>query len=416
MKLYKKIFSVIFLLMLFPFSIVNVIMERDNIERKIISFELPEKASDVRFYISQIDGTLTDKLAGDHWWNELYGGVYRWLGKNEENAFKYVRDKNGFLYSGNFYNNSDVGADELAGRVRRMQESLPEDTKLLVLMYPTKYNQLWSDGYYGIPYNNLDEYADDVLRYFRRYDIDYMDYREIFRNADMTMEDIFYRTDHHWTVPTAFFATGKLIEHLNEKYDANLDPGLYYRDINNYYTETHEDVYMGSQGRDTGEIYAGGLDDYTYIYPKFDTYYTYSFRYRSGERGEKSGETMKSLIDKKYLGYHDVYTREMNNSYLQGIVLTDQIKNKLLKEGEGPKLLFIRDSYSSPVGVFMAPMCTDIDMLWSLHFKNDSVEKALSSKHYDYVIVAFAIDNFKDEAFPFFLEEKKTAGKAEGGE
>ena len=43
---------------------------------------------------------------------------------------------------------------------------------------------------------------------------------------------------------------------------------------------------MGSQGRDTGEIYAGPLDDYTFIYPKFDTKFKYYYRYRGGKEGQ----------------------------------------------------------------------------------------------------------------------------------
>lgn len=406
MKQYKKWYAMLFLLALFSFSVFNVIKEKNGIAEKVAGIERPESAKEMKNYLSRIDGALTDQLVGGHRWNELYGRVCNALGKNEENSFKYVRDKEGFLYSGNFYNTSDIGADVLAGRVRRMQDSLPEGSRLIVLMYPTKFHKAWSHGYYGIPYNDLNAYADEVLRYFRRYDIDYMDYRDIFLQEKMTMQDIFYRTDHHWNVPTAFFATGKFIEHLNEKYGAGLDADGFYRDISNYELETHQGIYMGSQGRDAGVAFSRQLDDFTYIIPKFDTNYRYKFRYRNKEKGEKEGDALHTLIDKKYLNYSDVYTREMNNTYLQGIVLTDQITNRLVREGEGPSMLFIRDSYSSPLACFLAPMCHEIDLLWSLHFKVGDVEKTLKAKKYDYVVIALAIDDFKDEAFPFFIEEK----------
>ena len=411
MKRYQKIFAVLFLLLLLPFSILNFFWERGAIRGGIAELEKPKKAAELKEYMQSVDGLITKNIAGGHRWNELYGSIYRALGKNEENSFKYVRDKKGFLYSGNFYNNSDVSAAELAGRVRRLQDKLKEkDTKFMVIMYPTKYNKDWSDGYYGIPYNDLNRFGDDVLRYFRRYDVDYMDFREILKDAGMGMDDIFYRTDHHWTVPTAFFATGKLIEHLNQHFNAGLDPDGFYRDIRNYRPETYENIYMGSQGRDTGEIYAGPLDDYTFIYPKFDTKFKYYYRYRGGKEGQKEGDMAHTLIERKYLDYKDPYEREMNNGYLQGIVRFDRIENEL--NPGGPSIAFIRDSYSSPVAAFLSPMCSRIELAWSIHFNptgQGTIEKmVLGEKHFDYVILALAMDNFSNEGLPFCIEEKKT--------
>ena len=35
------------------------------------------------------------------------------------------------------------------------------------------------------------------------------------------------------------------MDHLNRKYDANLDPDGFYRDLNNYTIETYGNIYMG---------------------------------------------------------------------------------------------------------------------------------------------------------------------------
>ena len=367
MKRYQTVFSVLFLAGLFSLSALNLYRERHVLKEKITAVEVPRTASECKQYTKQLDGILSQTLVGGHRWNELYGTVYKALGKNEENSFKYVRDKDSVLYSGNFYNNSDLSAPGIAGRMRRLQDSLKDQgTKLVVVMYPTKFREDWSRGYYGIPYNNLNAYGDEVLRYLRRYDVDYVDVREIFRNADMKAKDIFYRTDHHWTVPSAFYATGKIIDHLNQKFDANLDPDGKYRDLNNYTVERYAHIYMGSQGRDTGQIYARALDDYTFIYPKFDTNYRYYSRYRGGKERTVDGNIEKTLIERNYLDVSDPYDREMNNGYLQGIVRYDQIENKL--NPNGPTALFIRDSYSSPVATFLSPMFSRIELLWSLHF------------------------------------------------
>ena len=272
MKRYQAVFSALFLAGMFSLSALNLYRERDALQKKIQDIERPKAASEYKKYTKQLDGILSQTLVGGHRWNELYGTVYRALGKNEENSFKYVRDEDSVLYSGNFYNNSNLSAPGIAGRMRRLQDSLKDKgTKLVVIMYPTKFREDWSRGYYGIPYNNLNTYGDEVLRYLRRYDVDYVDVRDVFRDADMKAKDIFYHTDHHWTVPSAFYATGKIIDHLNQKFEANLDPDGYYRDLNNYTIETYSHIYMGSQGRDAGLIYSRRLDDYSFLYPKFAT-------------------------------------------------------------------------------------------------------------------------------------------------
>ena len=411
MKRYQAVFSALFLTGLFSLSALNLYRERAVLKAKFDDIARPKAASELKSYTRQLDGVLSQTLVGGHRWNELYGTVYRAIGKNEENSFKYVRDKDSVLYAGNFYNTSNLSAPGIAGRMRRLQDSLKDKgTKLVVIMYPTKYREDWSRGYYGIPYNNFNAYGDEVLRYLRRYDVDYIDVRDVFREADMKATEIFYRTDHHWTVPSAFYATGKIVDHLNRKDDANLDPDGFYRDLNNYTIETYGNVYMGSQGRDAGQLYSGELDDYSFIFPKFDTQYRYYCRYRGGREGSAEGDMEQALISRKYLNKKDLYDREMNNGYIQGVVRFDQIDNKL--NPDGPSALFIRDSYSSPGATFLSPMFSRIELLWSLHYNpsgKGSIQEMLESKHFDYVFVALALDNFTNEGTPFYIEDPKAA-------
>ena len=165
MKRYQAVFSALFLTGLFSLSALNLYRERAVLKAKFDDIARPKAASELKSYTRQLDGVLSQTLVGGHRWNELYGTVYRAIGKNEENSFKYVRDKDSVLYAGNFYNTSNLSAPGIAGRMRRLQDSLKDKgTKLVVIMYPTKYREDWSRGYYGIPYNNFNAYGDEVLR------------------------------------------------------------------------------------------------------------------------------------------------------------------------------------------------------------------------------------------------------------
>ncbi len=391
---YKRVYALIFLILLFGFSIYNISIKKDDIVNKVNRIERPRDISNLQFYLSNLDGTLTDKLVGKAFFNSIYAYVYRFFGKNEENTFRYVRDKNGFLYSGNFYNSSNIETLDIAKELRELNDNLPEASKLVLLVHPGKYNESWTDAYAGIPYNDMNDYADEILRYVRRMDLDYIDYREVFTKQGMGMEDIFYHTAPDITVPANFIAMNELVRYINQEYDAGLDNDEYYRDISNYYVENYEDIFIGSQGRFTGSEFAGIKDNYTFIIPAFEGEYEYNYTDRHGKSGHKSGNIMNTLISKAYLEYKDPYIREMNYSYLEKDSSRGTIENKL--NDTGPSVLFISDTNIAPMAVFMAPMCSKVDVFYYKDESSGKIEDMVKSEKYDYICILINIDNLKN--------------------
>jgi len=404
-KIYKKIFAILFLVVLIGFSAVNFKSEIGTVIYFVKNIDKPDNVKELGNITAQVDVVLTENIVGKYGWYEFYGWVHKSLGKNEENNFMYVKDKDDILYSGNFWNTSQTSPLNIAMRIRKLQDAVADKgTKVVCIMYPTKYNKEWSNGYYGIPYNDLNEYGDDVLSFLRHYNIDYIDFRDVFIENNMTAKDIFFRTDHHWTIPTAFFATGVVLEHLETEYNDYLDPDGYWRDLDNYIVEEYEDVYLGSQGRETGIVYAGGLDDFTLIYPKEKINYSYTYVYSSNDTVyTRKGDTLKTLVDKSMLETENIYESDVYESYMNCVCRRDEIINENLETGK--KIFFIRDSYSSPLATFMAPMCKEIDMKWSVRVSGNEIEEAVLNDTYDYIFVALAIDNFTDTGVPFFADE-----------
>ncbi len=74
----------------------------------------------------------------------------------------------------------------------------------------------------------------------------------------------------------------------------NLDENHYYRDKENYNSIVYPKSFLGSMGRKTGILY-GGIDDFTLIYPKFKTNYTYYTDSKS-QKFELKGRFEESLI------------------------------------------------------------------------------------------------------------------------
>ncbi len=413
MEFYQKISAILFLLLLFGFAGYNLYQEGEIVYDEIAQLEVPAY-TETKTYTAGIDTVLITNLAGDHFWNEVYGTVCKALGKNEENGFTYVRDRDGVLYYANLWNTTDVSMEELAKRVKRLQEDTKaKGTKVVMLLYPTKYDENWSDGYYGIPYQDMNDLADEFLMYLRRYGVDYLDYREILQATGKSASELFFKTDHHWTVETSFDATVSLVEFMRERFGEELDPEGFYCDINNYVIEEYKGSFLGSQGREAGLVYSG-VDDYTFILPNFATRVKWKHRNLTESVDEQNGYVNGTLISKGYLKVKDAYERDLNSSYLGGVYLFDRVQNMDRPEGEGLKLLFLRNSYSSCIATFLTPMVSSIDLVWTANSEENEIMPVIASGDYDYIFVALNVDNLCNDEFSFYTTP--LPGEPEEGE
>ena len=403
MKVYQKIFAVLFMVSLLSFSICNMVFKFSDIKEEFIKLEKPESISDTKKFTSSIDTLFIENLLFDHGWNEAYAMVYHYIGKNEENGFTYVKDKNDMLYAGNFWNLPNATTDDYVSRMLELKKQADANgVKLVVLLYPTLYNEAWTDGYLGIPYTDFNQLGDEMTAYFRYYGIDYIDYRDVFIEQGKTAEEIFFKTDHHWTIQTAFDAFVELTNHLNEKYDENLD--LYYTDKNNYEYVTYENIFIGSQGRDAGVNYVGA-DDFTYILPKFKSSYTGKFTYSADKVEYRDGAMQHVLINTKLLEIEDYYDRELYAAYLDGVRMQDYIVNN--NNPDGLNVLFLRDSFSSPLATFFSSYCSTMDMYWTVQNDAATMEQAVEKGGYDYIFVGLAIDSYANYGFEIYKEAGK---------
>ncbi len=399
---YKHIFAAFFLVILLGFSGYNFFVLRTEIIEDVTQLEKPEGVEEWKAYMTSIDSVLTANLVFGHSWNEWYAQILNVFGKNEENSFKYVRDKDGVLYTGDFWNVPDISAEEITTRIRRLQDrTAPYGTKVVVLLFPPQYNEAWSDGYYGIPYRDYSEYTEEVLAQLRYYNIDYLEYREYFEKDGVEVLDLFYKTDHHWRTEVAFEGFQILVDYLNQNYDEKLD--LYYTDINNYEVEKYEDAFIGSRGREAGLSYVG-MDDYQLIIPKFDMQYALTSHDKDGNEMYAKGDTMSTLISRKYFAEEHYYDKDLYGSYLDGIRYDDAIET--LDNPDGLDVLFLRDSFASPMATFFAPYCSEMRLLWTERMGADRVEKVIEEKAYDYIFVAISVDNLTGVAVPYYATEE----------
>ncbi len=354
--------------------------------------------------------TFQETVYQDDLMTRFHSFLYRLLGKNEINNFSVVRDKDGYLYHANFWNNTDISMKDAAQKIRALQDNfINEDTgeaktKVIVLMFPTKYDKDRIRGYEGIPYQDMNDYADDLLQYLRRYSVDYIDYRKWLKDSGRSSGDIFYLSDSHWKVNTAFYATIYLAEYIKYKYGIDLDPEHIYLNSDNYLRTMYDDLFYGDYALET-ERYHTKPDSYELIVPRYYTDFNTVSENPGGRIVREHGIFSDVLTTRRYINEKNTYDKEVYKTYLGSLHVRFHIDN-LLKKG-GPKFLFMWNVWSPEVAAFTSSMTETLDSFNIEYMDDERIKKELSENTYDYIFIGLQPDSLRKNNFPYDFKIKE---------
>lgn len=397
----KKIFAAIFLLFLFGLGGLSSVKTITDIKWDLThkKEESESLIENLKTDVNIVNDDIADNIFAKYQWIECYGAISRAIGKKEVNGFSYGIDKNGAYEPINFW----VDADETDFRNYAQQLVLFRDDveknggHFLFLLFPHKMNESWNEGYKGLPYNDFNEQADALLEWLEFYGVDYIDFRETMKASNLSFEEMFYKTDHHWTGYAAFLAFQELVDHMNTKYDAGLDPEGFYTDVNNYEIKRVENTFLGSAGRNVGTSFAKtDLEDFQTVTPLFNTNLQWTTH-------DESEPPASSLIMKEMVTYEEPYKSDAYKFYMNGVNTRDQITN--FDNPDGPTMFFIRDSYASPIIMDMLPMFSEIDCSWGKYTSDRYVKNDVIEAKPDYVLVGYYPEDLTEEFFKFYKED-----------
>lgn len=222
--------------------------------------------------------------------------------------------------------------------------------------------------------------ADNFLLGLKQADIPVYDLREEMHATGLSHNEAFFKTDHHWTIETAFWAFGTMVDYLENILLVQIPDE--YTDLESYNLETRKEKVLGSNGRRTGITY-GGLDELNLIYPKFTTQLTFEAVeekiYREGDFKEAYMVYERLEGDNLYeMGQYDVYIGEDYPSTTQRC--EDAPCNK--------KILLIKDSYFRPVQAFLGLIFTEVDTIDMRYYEGD-VKQYITEMQPDVVLLCY---------------------------
>ena len=393
----RLIFGILFTGSLLAYSGANAWEARTELQAEWESFQIWDLKDDV----PDMNAVMEEHVWRRYDFVEAYGAIQLLLGKKEENSFDNVKDREGYLFSGNFWPGFGDDQKMLAERVRRLMDDLgKKGTRVGFVLCPEKPVRA-KERYPGLPYRSYEVLGNDLMRWLDYYSVPCLDLRKTIEDSGLTYGEAWFRPDPHWTPRAAFEGYCGVVGWMNEAFGAELDPEGRTRNLANYDQVCYPGAMFGSQGRDAGLIYSGGMEDYVALVPKEAGSYRWSY----DDTGLQEGSFTEAFLREDLLSLGP-YQVNAGKYYLNEVTYSSRQMNKDIKDGK--RILLLRDSFASPVGAFLAQNFEQVDMLWSLQYKEEEMRQYLEEDTYDYVLVMLYPSNLSEPSFPFFTERTDT--------
>ena len=178
-------------------------------------------------------------------------------------------------------------------------------------------------------------------------------------------EDIYYRTDHHWTSLGAYYGANAVLEAL----------GLEPLDLNSYQKTTVTDQFNGTLFSTSGVRWLPPDAIDTYV-PNEGIKVTSWFK-GSPEEG--------SLYVDSYLEEKDKYSYFLGGNQALCVIETEHT--------DAPRVLVVRDSYSDSLAPFLTERFSQIH-LFDLRYNLNSIQRYVEDQEIDAVVVLYSLPNF----------------------
>ena len=181
-------------------------------------------------------------------------------------------------------------------------------------------------------------------------------------------EELFYRTDHHWTSRGAYYGYQSLFNSKKEE----IIP------ISEYEEVVQSDCFYGTLFSKTGAFWLAP-----------DTISTYVAE--TGievERVDGNGVIKGELYDESWLEKKDKYSMFLGGNQPLAIIRT--------KQEELPKLLVIRDSYFDSMAPFLTAHYSEIHVV-DFRYNRANVEEYMKENEIEEVLIVYSLANFVED-------------------
>lgn len=207
------------------------------------------------------------------------------------------------------------------------------------------------DGVSSYANANIDIYIEALTNL----GINYTDLRNNLHEDNLDHYSLFYKTDHHWNIDGAFWASSVIVDELNRKYNLGMKDT---RQFGTFSRRTYKNAMFGSAGQAVTHFNAN-TEDFDILFPDFEN------------------EFSLEIPDKNIIvtgGFEDIFINysgldsviEEGGGYAYEQILYGNrpyVKITNLNNSSGPRVLMIRDSFAIAVAPYLAFSCSELVLL-----------------------------------------------------
>ena len=371
-KKYSIFITALFCAFIFGFGIAHFALpDRDFSEqenRYLSQFKAPT-ADTLRSgkFMEDFEDYITDQFPLRDRWIRLKALSERALGKQENNGV-YLGADGQTLFAQFSAPDPDALAQRM-GYVNKLADNL--DVPVYFSIIPDK-SYVWADRLPANAPNVDDGWINGTAKALAGQRLRYIDLY-----GALNGDDVFYRTDHHWTTMGAYQGYAALAGAMNGS-SAVLD----------YEPTLVSDSFYGTTYSSSGAGWIKPDEMYTWVPEGGENGRLLVYRYPEGEPVEGS------LYDLSRLEVKDKYSM-----FLGGNQPLCFIHNP---EGQNGRLLVVRDSYSDSLAPFLSLDYQEVH-LFDLRYNNTSLKQYVANYHIDQVLVLYSASNFSTDANLFKL-------------
>lgn len=394
----RKLTAGLLMLVLGILALANIVYAFPTLEATVQTI-ITDPNSTIEEKIATLETTINDNFFGKYAFLEGYGLVQSALGKEEMNQFTIAKDNQDQLHYV-YFQTEEAEIAPMGDAVVALAEAAEDSgAECFYLMPLSKQIEGYTTFDSGIPVPDENGTMDAFLDHISTQGVATLDLRDFVDDSGIDPQNLFYATDQHWTIDTAFWAFTQTLDYIEAEYDFVLDPDGMYTDLENYNQITYPASYLGSMGRTLGAAYSG-IDDFNLIYPKFDTEFTiYAENYGAQTLYINNTHFQQALMN-PYLFNTATDIMDLTSdkyfSYLWGDYGFTSVTNHY--NPDGMKVLLVKDSLAVPLAAFLSSTCAQVDLIDPRWYGEDA-EQYVAESNYDLVIVSVSSSNLTQDFF-----------------
>ena len=352
-------------------------VENRNLEQlPAVDFGTPEKLfRDGNFFNGQFmrdfETYTTDQFIGRDAWVDLKARTERALGKKENNNVYFAADDTLIT---RFDQPAADRVTENLNYVNKFVENV--DIPVVFSLIPTQ-ACIWADrlpeGAPNASQTDLMAQAQGAVTGAAWADV----YTPLMEHKD---EDIFYRTDHHWTSLGAYYGYTGLASAL----------GYTPVPLTDYTPTVRSTEFYGTVFSSSGVRWVKPDTITTYVPDDGITVVSHTY-----DNSGNPVEEQRALYVESFLSVKDKYSMFLGGNQSLGVVTNTN-------NPDGPKLLIIRDSYADSLVPFLTAHYSEIHLIDPRYY-HLSVKDYVEQNGIDQALVLYSVPNFVTDGNMFWI-------------